>query len=178
MMSTRMLANSAAVAALMCAMAVPAFAQETTSAVRGRITDGAGAAVAGATVSITHVPTGTTVTTLSGPDGYYPRLAGKPAGYLYNQLVNLQQGRRNYPLMQNLLAPNDLKLANRFRRLWSLYQQNVDLIQVGAYQPGTNAEIDQAIAARPAMENFLRQEMYQGVDESQTRTDVRVLMEL
>jgi flagellum-specific ATP synthase len=81
-------------------------------------------------------------------------------------------------VMQNLLAPNDLKLANRFRRLWSLYQQNVDLIQVGAYQPGTNAEIDQAIAARPAMENFLRQEMYQGVDESQTRTDVRVLMEL
>ena len=43
----------------------------------------------------------------SGPDGYYPRLAGKPAGYLYNQLVNLQQGRRNYPLMQNLLAPLD-----------------------------------------------------------------------
>ena len=38
-------------------------------------------------------------------------------------------------------------------------------------------QIDQAIAARPAMENFLRQEMYQGVDESQTRTDVRVLME-
>ena len=43
----------------------------------------------------------------SGPDGYYPRLAGKPAGYLYNQLVNLQQGRRNYPLMQSLLAPLD-----------------------------------------------------------------------
>ena len=23
-------------------------------------------------------------------DGYYPRLAGKPAGYLYNQLLRLQ----------------------------------------------------------------------------------------
>jgi outer membrane receptor for ferrienterochelin and colicin len=66
-----MLANSAAVAALMCAMAVPAFAQETTSAIRGRITDASGASVAGATVTITHVPTGTTVTTLSGPDGFY-----------------------------------------------------------------------------------------------------------
>lgn len=32
-------------------------------------------------------------------DGYYPRIAGKPAGYLYNQLVNFQQGRRQYPLM-------------------------------------------------------------------------------
>ena len=80
-------------------------------------------------------------------------------------------------VMQNLLAPTDLKLANRFRRLWSLYQQNVDLIQVGAYQPGTNGEIDQAIALRSAMETFLRQDMYTGIDENQTRADVRVLME-
>lgn len=41
----------------------------------------------------------------SGPDGYYPRLAGKPAGYLYNQLRNIQDGRRNYAPMQGLLAP-------------------------------------------------------------------------
>jgi len=80
-------------------------------------------------------------------------------------------------VMQNLLAPTDLKLANRFRRLWSLYQQNVDLIQVGAYQPGTNGEIDQAIALRGAMETFLQQDMYSGIDEGQTRADVRVLME-
>jgi flagellum-specific ATP synthase len=53
----------------------------------------------------------------------------------------------------------------------------VDLIQVGAYQPGTNGEIDQAIALRGAMETFLRQDMYSGIDESQTRADVRVLME-
>jgi cytochrome c553 len=32
-------------------------------------------------------------------DGYYPRIAGKPAGYLYNQLVNFREGRRKYPLM-------------------------------------------------------------------------------
>jgi cytochrome c553 len=33
-------------------------------------------------------------------DGYYPRIAGKPAGYLYNQLVNFRDGRREqYPLM-------------------------------------------------------------------------------
>lgn len=39
----------------------------------------------------------------AGPDGYYPRLAGKPAGYLYHQLVNFSQGRRHYPLMTGLL---------------------------------------------------------------------------
>lgn len=33
-------------------------------------------------------------------DGYYPRIAGKPAGYLYNQLINFRDGRRQqYPLM-------------------------------------------------------------------------------
>lgn len=32
-------------------------------------------------------------------DGFYPRIAGKPAGYLYNQLINFREGRRRYPLM-------------------------------------------------------------------------------
>ena len=41
----------------------------------------------------------------AGPDGYYPRLAGKPAGYLYNQLLNFRDGRRHYGLMTGLLAP-------------------------------------------------------------------------
>jgi cytochrome c553 len=39
----------------------------------------------------------------AGPDGYYPRIAGKPAGYLYNQLLNFREGRRHYGLMAGLL---------------------------------------------------------------------------
>ena len=38
-------------------------------------------------------------------DGYYPRIAGKPAGYLYNQLLGFRDGRRHYALMTQLLAP-------------------------------------------------------------------------
>lgn len=41
----------------------------------------------------------------AGPDGYYPRLAGKPAGYLYNQLLNIRDGRRHYQPMASLLEP-------------------------------------------------------------------------
>jgi cytochrome c553 len=41
----------------------------------------------------------------AGPDGYYPRLAGKPAGYLHNQLRNFAQGRRHYELMARLIDP-------------------------------------------------------------------------
>jgi cytochrome c553 len=38
-------------------------------------------------------------------DGYYPRIAGKPAGYVFNQLLSFRDGRRQYALMANLLAP-------------------------------------------------------------------------
>ena len=43
----------------------------------------------------------------AGPDGYYPRLAGKPAAYLYNQLLNFREGRRHYGLMTQLIDPLD-----------------------------------------------------------------------
>jgi len=35
--------------------------------------------------------------------GYFPRIAGKPAGYLYNQLTHFRDGRRQNPGMANLL---------------------------------------------------------------------------
>ncbi len=35
---------------------------------------------------------------------YFPRLSGKPAGYLYNQLLAFRDGRRKYPPMNYLLA--------------------------------------------------------------------------
>ncbi len=66
-------------------------------------------------------------------------------------------------IMPSLIEPDTLKQANKFRRLWSLYQQNRDLIQVGAYVTGTNPELDEAIRLRPALETFLRQDMHEGV---------------
>jgi cytochrome c553 len=38
----------------------------------------------------------------AGPDGYYPRIAGKPEKYLLNQLVNFREGRRYFPMMNYL----------------------------------------------------------------------------
>lgn len=37
------------------------------------------------------------------PLGYFPRIAGKPPGYLYHQLLNFRDGRRSYPQMGYLL---------------------------------------------------------------------------
>src|SRR3569833_1305775 len=32
-------------------------------------------------------------------EGYFPRIAGKPSGYLFNQLLNFREGRRHFPIM-------------------------------------------------------------------------------
>jgi cytochrome c553 len=37
-------------------------------------------------------------------NGYFPRIAGKPAGYLYNQLLAFKNGTRKYPPMNYLVA--------------------------------------------------------------------------
>ena len=37
-------------------------------------------------------------------DGYYPRIAGKPEGYLFNQLNNFRDGNRTYPLMTYMVS--------------------------------------------------------------------------
>lgn len=44
-----------------------------------------------------------------GKDVFFPRISGKPAGYLYNQLVNFREGRRTYPLMTYMVdhLPDD-----------------------------------------------------------------------
>ena len=41
----------------------------------------------------------------AAPGGYQPRLAGKPAGYLYHQLLNFRDGRRDYGPMTALIDP-------------------------------------------------------------------------
>ncbi|WP_073973161.1 TonB-dependent receptor [Erythrobacter donghaensis] len=52
-------------------IATPAFAQETTSSVRGDVTDQNGAPIAGATVTVTHVPSGTTSTQTTDAAGSF-----------------------------------------------------------------------------------------------------------
>jgi len=77
---------------------------------------------------------------------------------------------------QNILPPEQMRIANRFRRLWTLYQQNADLIQVGAYQAGTNPELDEAIRMRSQLEQFLRQDMHERADYLSTQAGLLKVM--
>jgi len=62
-------------------------------------------------------------------------------------------------VMPLLVPPERLRRANHARRLWSLYQQNEDLITVGAYEAGSDPELDRAIAKREELARFLQQAM-------------------
>jgi flagellum-specific ATP synthase len=79
-------------------------------------------------------------------------------------------------VMQTLVNGDDLRLANKLRRLWSVYQQNADLVQVGAYEAGTNPELDEAIRLREQMLMFLRQDMHLAEDYEVTRDQLRNML--
>jgi len=81
-------------------------------------------------------------------------------------------------VMPDIADPNHLKLARDLRRLYSLYQQNKDLISVGAYQPGSDPRIDQAIAKHPAIVDFLQQDMDTPVSIEQSLYQLEVLLNL
>ncbi|MFC3095046.1 flagellar protein export ATPase FliI [Alteromonas sediminis] len=49
--------------------------------------------------------------------------------------------------------------ARKIKQVYSTYQQNRDLITIGAYTKGTDSRIDLAIAAEPAINAFLQQSM-------------------
>ncbi|MGE8501864.1 MAG: flagellar protein export ATPase FliI [Pseudomonas sp.] len=72
-------------------------------------------------------------------------------------------------VMPQVVPPEQLKQAQRFKQLWARYQQSRDLISVGAYVPGGDADTDLAIARQPVMAQYLRQGLSESVGMAQSR---------
>lgn len=70
-MTFRKLAYGASAAAIMMSASTAVFAQETTGGISGAVYDAAGSPVGGATVTVVHVPSGTTSTTFTDPNGQF-----------------------------------------------------------------------------------------------------------
>lgn len=62
-----------------------------------------------------------------------------------------------------------LQAAQRFRQLWSSYEENRDLLLMGAYAPGNDAILDEAIARREDMFGYVRQPMADRVSFAASR---------
>ena len=63
-------------------------------------------------------------------------------------------------VMTSVVGPDQIDMARRFKALYSAYSRNRDLISVGAYVPGSDRQLDAAIAAFPRIESFLQQTMH------------------
>ena len=76
----------------------------------------------------------------AAPDGYYPRIAGKPAGYLFEQLRSFRDGRRNQAAMSHLLS----YLSDDYLKALARYFADLDL----PYPPSMPPGIGGAVLAR------------------------------
>jgi cytochrome c553 len=60
---------------------------------------------------------------ITSNQAYFPRIAGKPAGYLFNQLQNFKEGRRHYGLMVGMVE----HLSDAYLLEMAQYFANLDL---------------------------------------------------
>jgi flagellum-specific ATP synthase len=65
--------------------------------------------------------------------------------------------------MPGLVTPEHHRLASRFRALWARRAEKQDIIDLGAYAPGRDPLLDEAIRRAPAMEAVVRQDMHDAV---------------
>ncbi len=72
--------------------------------------------------------------------------------------------------MPEVVDSDHMVAAAHLRQLWSAYEENRDLLLMGAYAPGNDAILDQAIENRELMLNFLRQEAKEVVDFGASRS--------
>ncbi|MFA7240585.1 MAG: flagellar protein export ATPase FliI [Sulfuricellaceae bacterium] len=74
-----------------------------------------------------------------------------------------------------LVPFQELELVRRFKLLYSRYQRNRDLINVGAYVRGSDPLLDEAIGKYPLLEAFLQQGMHQREDYASCRLQLAQL---
>ncbi|WP_054694445.1 flagellar protein export ATPase FliI [Syntrophomonas palmitatica] len=102
-------------------------------------------------------------------DGHVALNRNMAAQNLYPAIDVLQSISR---VMIDIVPPEQMQTANRFRSLLATYEEARDLIDIGAYKRGSNARIDESIALIEKCRSFLRQ----GIFEESSYTDTIELL--
>jgi len=80
-------------------------------------------------------------------------------------------------VMIDIVPTEQIHLARRFKQLYSIYQQNQDLISIGAYRRGSDPAIDEAIDKQPQLANFLMQSMAESYSVEQSLEGLKTALE-
>jgi len=79
-------------------------------------------------------------------------------------------------LLDDLVAPQEKELILKAIGAISAYARSRDLVDVGAYRPGTNAELDAALRIRPQLEAFTSQGMHDRFSRAEAMAQLRAVL--
>jgi flagellum-specific ATP synthase len=78
--------------------------------------------------------------------------------------------------MPNIVSAEHLASAQRFKQVYARYQQNRDLVSVGAYAAGSDPDTDFAIERMPHLKGFLRQGLRESLDYQQSSAQLKQVL--
>jgi flagellum-specific ATP synthase len=78
-------------------------------------------------------------------------------------------------LQPRLLARDDHRLSLKVRETLAHLREGRDLVEIGAYRRGTNPDLDRALALRPALDAFLRQDVHETTTLEETWSLLRLV---
>jgi FliI/YscN family ATPase len=78
-------------------------------------------------------------------------------------------------LGSQLSTADDLAAARKLRAAAALYEESRDLLEIGAYVPGTNPRLDHALRLEPEISAFLRQDVVQNSSRADTLGSMRAI---
>jgi flagellum-specific ATP synthase len=79
--------------------------------------------------------------------------------------------------MHSITTPEHQQLARKLKQLYSRYERSRDLISVGAYAPGSDPLLDEAIRLHPRIIAFLQQDITQKCSISESLDGLRALFQ-
>ncbi len=79
--------------------------------------------------------------------------------------------------MNAVVSEEHLHAAQKFRQVYSVYQQNRDLISVGAYAEGSSPDVDESIRLHSSQLAFLRQDRNEAVSWQQSIEQLQGLLQ-
>jgi len=79
-------------------------------------------------------------------------------------------------VMNNVSPPEHIDAARRFRLLHAKHNKARDLIQLGAYTPGHDSDLDTAVRLHPQMTQLLQQDMHRPASLPQSLRELRGLV--
>lgn len=79
--------------------------------------------------------------------------------------------------MPNIVDEIHLKGMQKFKQMLSRYQQNRDLIAIGAYSQGADPQLDEAIERFPKLRAFIQQGLNESVHMAESVTNLKVVLQ-